>query len=150
MKTQTCGIISAVVVFAVSLLLLEVEYPWSTYAAFRFSKWVILVSYLAAAFMSAAAAAAATVFCLSMRRGSHFLRAAACCIAMFVSLSVVSVLLGPGGLEVPGTVLGGLFFSEWEFLNFIVRVAAPASVAAGALCAWLARRRSQANLHSTH
>ena len=55
---------------------------------------------------------------------------------MFVSLSLIAFLLGPAGFDVPGTRLNGIFFSEWKFLNFIFMVAAPASIAAAALC-WL-------------
>jgi hypothetical protein len=150
MKTRTCMIISAVAVFAATLVLLEVEYPWSTYAAFNFSKGITFASYLLAAAIVAAIAAIATVLCLRACRRSLLLGAVLCGAAMFVSLSLIAVLLGPGGLDVPGTRLNGIFFSEWEFLNFIFMVAAPASIIAGVLCAWLARKPANIKPQSIH
>jgi hypothetical protein len=150
MKTHTCMGFSAIVSFAVALLLLQIEYPWSTYAAFGFSKGMTLASYLLAAFMVASMATVATVLCLRAFRESPLLSAVMCGVAVFVSLSVIAVLLGPTGLDVPGTRLNGIFFSEWKFVNFIFMVAAPASIAAAALCAWLARRQSVRKLQSTH
>jgi hypothetical protein len=149
MKTPICMGISAIVSFGVALLLLLLEYPWSTYAAFHFSKWVTLASYLLAAFIVAAISAIATVLCLRTFKGSLKLSAVMCCIAVFASLSVIAVLLGPAGFDVPGTRLNGIFFSEWEFLNFIFIVAAPASIVAAGLCAWLAHKQSK-NPQSTN
>jgi len=148
MKTPTCISLSGVVVFAVALLLLLVEYPWSVYAAFSFSKGETLVSYLLAAFIVAAMGAMATALCLRTFRGSLLLCAVMCCIGMFVSLSLIAFLFGPGGFDVPGTRLNGIFFSEWKFLNFIFIVAAPASIAGAALCGWLARKFSDARPRS--
>jgi hypothetical protein len=150
MKTHTCAVLSGVVMFAVALLLLQIEYPWSTYAAFHFSKWMTLISYLAAACIVAAAAAGVTALCLRLTRGSLLLRAVMCCVGVFVFLAVLSVLLGPGGYDVPGTRLNGIFFSEFEFLNFIFMVAAPASVAAAILCAWLARKQANCKAPSSN
>jgi len=150
MKTHSCTVLSGVVTFAVASLLLQIEYPWSTYAAFHFSKWVTLFSYLAAALIVAAAAAAVTALCLSLIRGSFVLKGVMCCMGMFVSLAVISVLLGPGGYDVPGTRLNGIFFSEFEFLNFMFMVAAPASVAAAVLCSWLAHRQAKITAPSSN
>lgn len=144
MKTHTCVSLSGVVAFAVALLLLQIEYPWSTYAAFNFSKGITLASYLLAAVIVAATAAIATVFCLRAFKRSLLLSAVMCCAVMFVSLSMIAFLLGPAGFDVSGTRLNGIFFSEWKFLDFIFMVAAPASIAAAALCGWFAHKQSNA------
>ena len=114
MKTHTCAGLSAFVGFTVALLLLQVEYPWSTYAAYDFSKGITFISYMLAALVVAAVAATATVLCLRAFRGSRLLGAVMCCAAMVVSLSMIAFLLGPAGLDVPGTRLNGIFFSELD------------------------------------
>ena len=149
MKTHTCVSLSGVVVFAVAQLLLQIEYPWSSYAAFNFGKGITLASYLLAAVIVAATAAITTGLCLSAFKESLLLNAVMCCAAMFLSLSLIAFLLGPAGFDVPGTRLNGIFFSEWKFLNFIFMVAAPASIAAAALCCWLVRKQSKAIPQST-
>jgi hypothetical protein len=136
--------LSGVVVFAVALLLLQVEYPWSTYAAFDFSKGITLASYLLAAAIVAAIAAMATVLSLRAFKASALLSAVMCGVTMLVPLSLIAVLLGPSGFDMPGTRLNGIFFSEWKFLNFIFMVAAPASIAAAALCGWFAHKLANA------
>lgn len=143
MKTHTCAGLSAFVGFTVALLLLQVEYPWGTYAAYDFSKGITFISYMLAALVVAALAATATVLCLRAFRGSRLLGAVMCCAGMVVSLSIIAFLLGPAGLDVPGTRLNGIFFSETGFLNFISMVATPASLVGGALCYWMARRRAK-------
>ena len=150
MKILTCANLSGVVAFAVALILLQIEYPWSTYAAFNFSKGITLVSYLLAAVIVAAIAAITTGFCLYAFKRSLLLSAVMCCAAMFVSLLLIAFLLGPAGFDVPGTRLNGIFFSEWKFLNFIFMVAAPASIAVAALCGWFAHKQSNIKLQSTN
>jgi hypothetical protein len=142
MKTHTCVSLSGVVAFAVAQLLLQIEYPWNSYAAFNFSKGITLASYLLAGVIVAAIAAITTGLCLRTLKGSLLLNAVMCCAAMFVSLLLIAFLLGPAGFDVPGTRLKGIFFSEWKFLNFIFMVAAPASIAAAALCSWFAHKQS--------
>jgi hypothetical protein len=149
MKTHTCVSLSGVVSFAIALLLLQIEYPWGTYAAFHFSRRTTLASYLLAAFLVASMAAITTALCLRALKRSLLLSTVMCFVAMFVSLSLIAFLLGPAGFDVPGTRLNGIFFSEWKFLNFIFMVAAPASIVAAALCAWLTHKQSDVKLQST-
>lgn len=143
MKTNTCVILSGVVAFVTSLVLLQVEYPWSIYAAYSFGQGVTLVSYGLAALLVAAVAAIATFLCLRAFKGNLLLSFVMFCAGMFVSLSLIAFLLGPAGFDVPGTRLNGIFFSEWKFINFIFMVAAPASMVGAALCGWMARKRAK-------
>jgi hypothetical protein len=53
----------------------------------------------------------------------------------FMCLCVIAVLFGPVGLDIPGAGVRGIFFSEWEFLKFILYDALPMSVV-GALLHW--------------
>jgi hypothetical protein len=141
-KTHTCVGLSGVTAFAVAMLLLQVEYPWSSYAVYNFSKGTTFVSYMLAALIVAAIAAIATALCLRAFKRSLLVSVLMCCAGIFVSLSLIAFLLGPVGFDVPGTRLNGIFFSEWKFLNFIFMVAAPASIVGTALCGWLARKNS--------
>ncbi len=150
MKTLTCIILSGVVTCAIALPLLLIEYPWSIYAAFSFGKGETFAAYLLAAFIVAAVGAMTTALCLSAFRRSLLLCTVMCCAGMFVFLSLFAFLFGPVGLDVPGTRLNGIFFSESRFLNFIFFVAAPASIAGAALCGWLARKCIGARSRSTN
>ena len=150
MKIIKCASLSSVVAFTAALILLQIEYPWSAYAAFNFSKGITLASYLLAAVIIAAIAAIATGLCLCAFKRSLLLSAVLCCTAMFIPLLIIAFLLGPAGFDVPGTRLNGIFFSEWKFLNFIFMVAAPASIAVAALCAWFAHKQSDIKLQSTN
>ena len=138
--------LSGVVEFAASLALLQVEYPWSIYAAYSFGKGITLISYGLAALLVAVVAAMATFFCLRAFRGNLLLSFIMFCAGMFVSLSLIAFLLGPAGIDVPGTRLNGIFFSETKFINFIFMVAAPVSVIGAALCGWFARKRAKSQV----
>jgi Co/Zn/Cd efflux system component len=142
MKTYISVGFSGVVSFVIALLLLQVEYPWSTYAAFGFSKGMTLASYLLAAVMVASMGVIATSLCLRAFKGSLLMSSMMCFVAMFVSLSAIALLLGPAGFDVPGTRLNGIFFSDWKCFNFMFMVAAPASIVTAALCAWLVHKQS--------
>jgi hypothetical protein len=52
---------------------------------------------------------------------------------IFVLFCVVSGVFGPLGLDVPGTRIRGVFFSEWKFINFILYDAIFLSFVAGIL-----------------
>jgi len=39
---------------------------------------------------------------------------------IFILLCAISVLFGPFGLDVPVTRIRGIFFSEWNFIRFIL------------------------------
>jgi hypothetical protein len=46
-------------------------------------------------------------------------------------LTPLSIALGPGPLDAPGRIVG-IFFSEWQFVTFIVRVVLPLAFVGGA------------------
>ncbi len=142
MTVRTGTSATGAAVFVVSLLALELEYPWSTYVAFGFSRGRTLVSYLIVAALVAIATAATSALFLWVPAASARFRSVVCGIVAFGLMSLLGVLFDPVGLEIPGTRVNGIFFSEWKFLNFVFFVAAPAAVATTVICAWVARRRS--------
>jgi hypothetical protein len=124
---------------------LQAAYPWSTYYGnFEFGWWPTMGSYLlvAALFGVTAAAIAGTLSRTSIQ--SAALRGTACGLAVFALAVLAAFLFGPGGLNVPGTRIRGIFFSEWRFLNFLAYVAAPVSLLAAVTCGWGAWRQRQA------
>ena len=46
--------------------------------------------------------------------------------------AILSLICGPGGLDVPHTRLGGIFFSEWKFVNFFFYVGLPSALTSAA------------------
>ena len=38
----------------------------------------------------------------------------------FLLFCLISVLFGPLGFDLPGTRIRGIFFSEWNFMNFVL------------------------------
>ncbi len=145
MKTNACAILSGVVAFVSSQILLHWQYPWSTYYGYyNFGKGVTLASYLLVSLVFALIAAGATVIFLRAFRRSILAGTLMCGLTVFLVSMLWAVAMGPGGLDVPGLRLRGIFFFEFEFLRFIFMVAAPVSFIAAAVCWWLARTRSGA------
>ena len=142
MKIYASSVLSAVAAFVSSQILLQVQYPWSLYAAYNFSKDVTIASYLLVSVILALVAATSTVVFLRVIKGSILASALLCGAAAFLAAALMALLMGPGGIDVPGLRLNGIFFSEFEFLRFIFFVAAPVSLIAAALCGWLARKNS--------
>jgi len=138
MRTAVSGFLVYVVAFAV----LQAAYPWSTYYGnFEFGWWPTLSSYLVVAGLMAGTAALTTGLLLKTPSSSVILRAAGCGVITFAFAVMVSFIFGPGGFNIPGTRVRGIFFSEWQFLSFLFLVAAPVSLVAGILCGWAARRQ---------
>ena len=124
-------------------MLLQLQYPWSIYAAYNFSKIFTLTSYLIVAAMIAVIAAVTSHFFLRLPKASAVFRAILCGITVFGLMFLWAILFGPVGLNMPGTRVRGIFFSEFEFLGFIYFVAVPASTITAALCGWFACKRSK-------
>jgi hypothetical protein len=61
---------------------------------------------------------------------------------LLATFFLLDVLLGPMGVEIYHTRVRGIFFDEWNFINFFVYVALPMSALVAGL-AWLAVRRSR-------
>jgi hypothetical protein len=49
----------------------------------------------------------------------------------FLIFCLVSALFGPLGVDVPGTRVRGIFFSEWKFTNFILYDGVPLAILSG-------------------
>jgi len=145
MKTNACAILSGVVAFVSSQLLLQWQYPWSTYyGSYPYGRGVTLASYLLVSLVLALITAGTTVFLFRASKIPILARALLCGLAVFLISMLWAISMGPMGLDVPGLRLRGIFFCEFEFLRFTFMVAAPVSCIAAAVCWWLARTRSGA------
>jgi hypothetical protein len=47
-----------------------------------------------------------------------------------VCLCFIAIILGPFGADIPGLRVRGIFFAEWEFMNFIFYDAVPMTAVA--------------------
>jgi hypothetical protein len=121
------------------MILLLVGYPWSTYYRYFSYGWgITVVSYLiVAVFIGLVAGAIELLLRNLMHPGlaSDVL----CGAILFILIVITSILFGPYGLDVPGTRVRGIFFSEWNFLSFIVFVGGLVSLAELFICRWLRR-----------
>ena len=45
-----------------------------------------------------------------------------CSVASMMVFTILSVGFGPYGWEIPGTRVGAMFFMEWTFLNFMIKI----------------------------
>jgi len=118
-------------------------YPWAVYFGnFTYGFGSTLASYLIVALVVGVVASAAS-FSLSLYRSMPAVgQALMTGVSMLTALCVFGLILGPFGLDIPGTRARGIFFSEWKFMTFATEVSAPASILAG-LVAWLIVRREQ-------
>jgi hypothetical protein len=129
---------AVVLYFIVALGLLLLVYPWATYAAFDFPKQVTLLSYLLAAGMVTTLTTGASL--LAQGFPSGLARFAASLVFGCLALGIVCIGFGPYGLDVPGTRLNGIFFSEWRFVTCFFCIGLPLGVLA-AIGNWLLPRR---------
>jgi len=129
-------LISAIICLA---LLLSV-YPWFTYYGnFYFGFGITILSYLLVAFcvgLLSAAVIAVLAYTKLPRWGYGMLTGA----LSFVLIFIGSLAIGPGGLDLPHTTIRGIFFSEWKFATFILKVGLPISFLNGAYAWWSARK----------
>jgi hypothetical protein len=110
--------------FVVSLVLLMLTFRIDEYLRnSMLSKTSTIVSYLILALLLTIVAAylapwAAHLLFPKLSKGSW---AGVIAIAgiTFALFCVISALFGPVGLDLPGTRIRGVFFSEWKFTNFI-------------------------------
>lgn len=125
-------------VFCLALLFLI--YPWSTYYNnFTYGLWVTLGSYLLLSLLVGIVGSIA-VGGLSFAKFPALGKCALSGVFSFVVLFAGSLLLGPGGIDLFNTRVGGIFFSEWKFVTFIGTVALPISILNAMLAWWTARR----------
>jgi uncharacterized membrane protein YozB (DUF420 family) len=121
----------------IALIAFQVEYPWSVYyRGFDFGKWQTMFSYLLVSIAFALLSMLVAGAVLKDRRRSATRSAILCSVTIFVVAILLSLLFGPGGLNLPGTRVRGIFFAEWRFLSFLPYVAAPVAFTAGLVCGW--------------
>jgi hypothetical protein len=98
------------------------QYPWSIeYGMFRFGRAETLLAYvLVAMLMTAVAIGARQLVSTSLPR----LRPVAAMVLngaiAFVAFVLLALVFGPGGANIPGTRVRGIFFSEWSFVVFLM------------------------------
>jgi hypothetical protein len=116
-------------------------YPWAIYFGnFTYGFGVTVGSYLIVALIVGIIASAAT-FALSLYRSMPAIgQAVMTGTSMLTTLGVFAFVLGPLGLDIPGTRARGIFFSEWKFMTFTSEVSVPAAILAG-FVAWVMVRR---------
>lgn len=121
------ALILAVLMFVAALLVLAIAYPWSTYYGnFTFGWWPTLSPYLILSLFLAAVAASTSRLRQSPRTAIN--RDLMAFFILLVATVMLALLFGPGRVNVPGTRIRGIFFSEWKFVSFIAIVATPLSL----------------------
>jgi hypothetical protein len=123
--------------FVLSLAVILRVYRWETYSAFDFPKQVTILSYLLAAAIVTVITTGALL--LPRRFRSSLGRLVAVLAVSCSALALVCIGFGPYGLNIPGTRLNGIFFSEWMFVSFFFYVGLPLAVAAAVGDSVLAR-----------
>jgi hypothetical protein len=120
-------------------------YPWSTYFGnFRFGLAITAGSYLIVALMTGIWVAL-TYLVLQKRVSSARLAGAICGSVLFGLLAACALLLGPIGLNVPGTRIRGIFFAEWKFLTFMGYIAPAVAVISAVSTALLLSNKTRRN-----
>jgi hypothetical protein len=118
-------------------------YPWATYFGnFTYGFVITVSSYVIVGLIVGIIASASTFFLSLFRSMPPIGQALMTGTSMLVSLCALALILGPFGMEIPGTRARGIFFDEWNFITFTSEVSAPAAVLAG-LITWLMVRREQ-------
>jgi hypothetical protein len=129
--------------FIVCLGLLFIFYPWSTYYQnFNYGAGITFISYL---LLASLVGFIVTVVVGIMSFYTKMPALGQCVMTGVVSLTSLSAgafLMGPVGIEIFDTRVRGIFFSEWQFLNFICTIALPISIL-GAGLVWLAIQRGE-------
>jgi len=122
-----------------ALLFLLWAYPWSiSYGAFTFSRAKTGTAYaILAMVMPLVVWAVFRGLCVFGRtRLGNLSLTAATAVASIVSFAIIAWLWGPFGLETPGTRVQGIFFSEWNFLTFVLKVVPPFAVLSALVFVW--------------
>jgi hypothetical protein len=138
LRVFAIGFVSA----AISLGLLFLVYPWSTYYNnFTYGAGITVASYLLLAFL-VGLVGAVVVGVMSYTSLSIPGQSALTGVLSFAILFAGSLTLGPGGVDLFNTRVEGIFFSEWKFVIFIGTVALPISILDAILIWWTARWES--------
>jgi len=136
------GALLGSVTAVICLGLLFAVYPWSVYFGnFTYGSGMTLLSYVLLAVLVGIVVASASCIFVLFSRMVAITQGLLTGIVSFALLFSGSLLLGPGGIDIFDTRIGGIFFSEWKFLTFDSCIALPISIFAAALVWWAARRR---------
>jgi hypothetical protein len=133
------GIITAMACLGLELY----SYPWSVYYGnFTYGAKITQLSYMFPSVIAGLVVVTALSIIARFPRvpalDESFLTGG----VLLATFLLLDVLLGPMGVEVYHTRVRGIFFAEWNFINFFVYVALPIS-ALVACMVWLAARRSR-------
>lgn len=147
MSSTGQAVTHAGVVFGLSLIALFLAYPWSVYHGNFDYPWPrTLSSYLVLAGLVTSACSVLPWWVKDMKMGGPVQRRAVGPTLVFVGACGMGLLFltmafgGIGlGLDVPGTRIHGIFFSEWKFATFLFYVGAPLAAAATGLMLALQR-----------
>jgi len=111
--------------FVASIVLLMLTFRIDEYSrnsilskASTIASYVILAVLLT--FVASFVAPAVTQLLFPGLRGRGVANAMATAGMIFLLFCVISALFGPLGLDIPGTRIRGIFFSEWKFINFVL------------------------------
>ncbi len=134
------GLISS----AICLGLLFLVYPWSTYYSnFMYGAGVTAFSYLLLALLVGLVGTIVVGVLSFCAKLPALGQCALTGVLSFVSLFAGSLLLGPAGIDILDTRVGGIFFSEWKFVTFDGCIALPISIVDAALVWWAVRQKSK-------
>lgn len=118
MKATLCA-----VYFIVSVSLLMITFRIDEYLSnSTLSRTSTIISYIILGFLLSGIAAylAPWITHLLFPKLREWAEAIATSGIIFVLLCCISVLFGPFGVDIPGTRIRGIFFSEFKFVSFIV------------------------------
>ncbi len=119
------------------MLLLHATYPIGLFYQFSESRWATVGSYLIlTAIITVLALVLAPFIAKAMFPGaSAMAKGLASGFVTFLLLLVVSLSLGPIGIDPPIFNLRGIFFAEWNFVKFLVHDGIALSAISG-LISW--------------
>ncbi len=135
------GILVCFVSMVVSLCLLLWEYPWSIYqGTFTFGWRITLVSYFLLALIIGLVEGTLVSVLSLLKQMRPFGQATLTGVSSAIFLFAGSIALGPGGADLFGTRIGGIFFAEWKFAIFDLEAALPISILSASIV-WMVVRR---------
>jgi len=115
-------LIASMLCFFAALAGLLWQYPWTVeHGMFRFRKVETLLAYvLTATSMTFIAAGVRVLVRKIVPEARQLVAVAVGAIITFLALVILAFAFGPGGANVPGTRVRGIFFAEWSFVLFIL------------------------------
>ena len=120
--------------FATSLVLLFVIYPWSIYYEnFTYGWLETILAYIliggVVTLIGGFLSPKLCTLCFSNKRNCFIMKI----ILSYILFSCLALIFGPVGISFFNTRVGGIFFSEWKFITFLIYVALPLALLSGLL-----------------